>query len=119
MKSKELVDYIKAIMREKVFTQHELAQALGISQPAVSLYLQGRMPPADVLLRLARLGGTTVEKLLSGKAQKSVDGVVRETPPPYGNGQALLELWDQLPPNIQRDMLRLMRDIISQTNLNG
>ena len=57
---------IEAIRRQNGWTQEELAQKLGISQPAVSKYLRDRIPPAAILFRLAQIGNTTVEWLLSG-----------------------------------------------------
>ncbi len=100
---------IRGIMTEKGLTQKDLSELLDVSQPAVSLYLQGRMPPADVLYRIAQLGGTSVEWLLTGSTVGNM--VAREAQPLYGNQHLLLKLWDQVPPNIQRDILRLLRGI--------
>jgi len=60
----ERLDYIR---REQGLNQEQLAAHLGISQPAVSKYLKERMPPADILLKVAELGGTTVEWILTGQ----------------------------------------------------
>lgn len=64
---KHLGQRIEAIRKELGLTQAELAAALKVSQSAVSKYLTNRMPPADVLYRLAQLGKTTVEWILTGK----------------------------------------------------
>lgn len=64
---KHLGQRIEAIRKELGFTQAELAVALKVSQSAISKYLTNRMPPADVLFRLAQLGKTTVEWILTGK----------------------------------------------------
>ncbi len=88
-----------------------MADTLGISQPAISLYLKGRVPPADVLFRIASLGETTVEWLLSGDEKKS-EQLVREKTALYGNQHLLLKLWEKLPASVQRDMLMLMRHIV-------
>jgi len=63
---KEVSRRIDLIRREKGLTQEELAALLQISQPAVSKYLRERVPPAEALLKIARLGQTTMEWLLTG-----------------------------------------------------
>lgn len=112
---KEISQRIHQIMGEIGVTQQELADLLGISQPAISLYLKGRVPPADVLLQIARLGETTVEWLLTGKKEGGENPfVMKEKRAIYGNQTALLILWKQLPENIQRDLLTLMRHLVEK-----
>lgn len=101
---------IREIMRRKNLTQEQLSTLLGISQPAVSLYLQGRMPPADVLYQIAQLDNTTVEWLLTG--QEKDKPVVREKSAPYGEQHPLLKMWDRLPAPIQKDLLNLIRHLL-------
>lgn len=109
---KEIAKRIQQIMGELRVTQLQLADLLGISQPAISLYLKGRMPPAEVLLQIARLSGTTVEWILTGEEKGGENPfAVKEKPAAYGNQTALLILWKQLPENIQRDLLALMRHL--------
>ncbi len=112
MKQNALADRIRWIMRQRGFTQKDLADYLSISQPAVSLYLQGRMPPADILLQIAKLGETTVEWLLTGTDTKETHGSVREEIPLYGNQYLLLKLWKQIPENVQRDILQLLHHLV-------
>jgi transcriptional regulator with XRE-family HTH domain len=101
---------IKEIMKTVGITQKGLADYLDISQPAVSLYLQGRIPPADVLLEIARLGGTTVEWILTGTREPSIQGLqVGEQKALYGSEFALFELWKHLPDNVKQTMLRLLQ----------
>ena len=64
---KEITDRINFIRRHNNLTQEQLATELNISQPAVSKYLNERIPPANVLYNLARLGKTTIEWILSGE----------------------------------------------------
>jgi len=48
--------------------QKRFAKKLGITQPMVSKYEKGEtIPPAEILLKIAKLGKTTVEKLLEGE----------------------------------------------------
>jgi len=105
---------IAVIMRKAGITQRQLADSLGISQPAVSLYLQGRLPPPDVLLKIARLGNTSMEWLLTGEEDGNApvpSTGVREPSEPYAPHARLLRLWSALPPAIREDLLRLMQHI--------
>ncbi len=48
--------------------QKQFATKLGITQPMVSKYEKGEIiPPAAILLKIAKLGKTTVEKILEGE----------------------------------------------------
>ena len=49
-------------------SQKQFAEKLGITQPMVSKYEKGEtIPPAQILLKIAKLGKTTVEKILEGE----------------------------------------------------
>lgn len=117
-KGRQISQRIRAIMQKQGLTQNDLSRLLGISQPAVSLYLKGRMPPADVLVRIAQLGNTTVEQLLTGKEAPAESRRLREKAPLYGNRQHLLNLWDQLPSPVQRDVLALLRHLVEWNRRN-
>ncbi|GAB4374366.1 MAG: hypothetical protein Kow0042_18890 [Calditrichia bacterium] len=114
MKKLSAAPGLRRLMREHNWTQKDLADTLQISQPAISLYLQGRMPPADVLYRIAQLGGTTVEWLLTGEGGEPASGMVREGKTPYGKTAPVLELWGQLPLSLQNDLLRLIRHLVAE-----
>ena len=62
-----IFERINFIRLQLNLSQEQLALKLNISQPAVSKYLKTRIPPADVLLRLANFGQTTVEWILTGE----------------------------------------------------
>lgn len=64
---KIITERVNFIRREANLNQEQLAAKLHISQPAVSKYLKDRIPPADILLKLANLGGTTIEWILTGQ----------------------------------------------------
>ncbi len=63
----EICQRINSLRLKKNWKQEELAAYLHISQSAVSTYLRDRIPPAEVLLRLAKLGNTTIEWILTGE----------------------------------------------------
>jgi transcriptional regulator with XRE-family HTH domain len=58
---------INSIRTEHNLNQEQLARQLSISQSAVSKYLKQRIPPADILLKLAQIGNTTMEWILTGE----------------------------------------------------
>jgi len=101
---------IKRIMKQAQMNQVDLAAYLGISQPAVSQYLQGRIAPAEVLLNIARLGNTTTEWILTGNPATSSPSRVKETQADY-QAHPLWMAWNRLPSTIQRDLLALMRHL--------
>jgi transcriptional regulator with XRE-family HTH domain len=113
MKEKSISDRIRKVMEQLNMTQNDLAETLGISQPAVSLYLQGRIPPADILYKIAQIGYTSIEWMLTGQdSQKGF--AVQEKKPLYGDQQTLLSLWKDLPTNIQKDILTLIRHLVEK-----
>lgn len=104
---------IQQLMKRVGITQKGLADYLNISQPAISLYLQGRIPPADVLLRIARLANTTVEWILTGEEDHPREMLaVKENQVPYGKESVLLELWSQLPQSARSDFLNLLKRFV-------
>lgn len=111
MKTPKPQDRIRKIMQKKNFTQQHLSELLEISQPALSNYLKGRMPPADVLYQIARLDNTTVEWLLTGRKLKQTTSV-HESQPAYGNEYLMLKFWRKLPAKIQKDLLVLVNHLI-------
>lgn len=62
----QICERIDLLRKKNGLSQEQLANALNISQPAVSKYLKNRVPPAETLLKLAQLGQTTVEWILTG-----------------------------------------------------
>lgn len=65
--AEEIRQRLLHIQSQSGLTQAQLAKYLKIGQPAVSKYLRGRIPPADVLYKMARLGKTTMEWILHGE----------------------------------------------------
>ena len=109
----EVTRRIESIRRQKGWTQEELARLLGISQPAISKYLRDRIPPATVLLRLARLGNTTVEWLLSGKKSYLYEpSRVREKTVSYDAEYLLAQKIAALPPRL-REAVETLVDFLS------
>ena len=101
---------LQKLMENGGLNQQELAQLLGVSQPAISLYLRGRIPPAEILMKMAQLGNTTVDWLLTGKAPSSVLRV-QEPISQYGSEQTLLSYWRELKPGTRSSLLSLIKQL--------
>jgi len=63
--SREISKRINFIMFELGINQIQLAKMLNITQPAISKYLKGRVPPPFVLLNLAKFSGKSIEWILT------------------------------------------------------
>jgi transcriptional regulator with XRE-family HTH domain len=61
----DFADNLRALMAKRGWTQVEAAAALSVSQANISRWLsQNHEPSADVLIRIAKVFGITVEELL-------------------------------------------------------
>jgi transcriptional regulator with XRE-family HTH domain len=58
---------IKRLRKARGLRQWQMAEALGATQPAVHKYENGILPEVKRLLELARIGGTSVEWILTGR----------------------------------------------------
>lgn len=65
----------------------EIASRLGVSNPAVTAYLQGRVPPAEKLVEIAEFTGCNLHWLLTGQGPKRV---VYETTGSSDNAKTIL-----------------------------
>ena len=60
-------DRIKDLLNQKNMSQKELAEKVGCTEAAVSLYIKGsRIPRSSVLIKIAEALDTTVEFLTKG-----------------------------------------------------
>jgi len=98
---------IQRLMRAFDLNQKQLATKLNITQPAVSKYLQGRIPPADVLLHIAHLTEVSMEWILTGTDSQ----ISRKVAEPGGNYLSVSRLEDKLerlPPQVRDDFEQLI-----------
>ncbi|NOX88319.1 MAG: helix-turn-helix transcriptional regulator [Calditrichaeota bacterium] len=105
---------IDTIRLQLGLTQQELAAALRISQSAISKYLNNRLPPADVLYRLAVLGQTTVEWILTGKKTYwygSGAEQVREEDAVYDTDLTLARKISRLPEETRQAVITLIKTL--------
>ena len=101
---------IRWIMQQQKINQNQLATYLQVTQPAVSKYLQGRIPPPNVLLRLADLAGTSIEWLLTGKENMS-KGKVSEKAGDYHTPSVIPHTFQSLPLDIQSKLSELITSL--------
>ena len=94
------IDFIR---QNAAMTQKQFAETLTVSQSAVSKYLTGRMPPADVMLKIAKLGHTSVEWVLTGKEFQfsNENMIVAEDGANYDAKDNFLIKYKQLPSTLQ------------------
>ncbi len=64
---KEIGARIKRLRKEAGLRQWQLAELVGATQPAIHMYERGVLPEPKRLLEIARIGGTTVEWILTGR----------------------------------------------------
>jgi transcriptional regulator with XRE-family HTH domain len=61
----DFADNLRALMAKRGWNQQEAANALSVSQANISRWLsQGHEPSADVLIRIAKAFGVTLDELL-------------------------------------------------------
>ncbi len=64
-------------------TQQEFARKINVKQSYISRYEKGRVPKAEVLMRIARFAKVSIEWLLTGKEPSYMDGYHTG----YGHGE--------------------------------
>ncbi len=62
-------DRLAALLQSRSVKQNQLAEAVGITQSDVSRYLQGRVPSADILYRIACHFGVSMDYFFGGAAE--------------------------------------------------
>lgn len=87
-------DRLKKVMAEKGINQEALAKGVGVSQGAVSGWLNKATPSSDKIARIAAFMGTSAEWLLTGSAARryslktldseEIESRLREEMPAYG-----------------------------------
>lgn len=77
-------EFLYTLRKEKGMTQAELAQALGVTNKAVSKWETGEaMPETAQLLPISRIFGVTVDELLAGKREEKSAGEASEDEDKY------------------------------------
>jgi transcriptional regulator with XRE-family HTH domain len=76
---KKLGDRIQELRKQKGFTQDILAKKVGISLTQMARYeTKGIQPPANVLMKLASIFGTTVDFLVNGATEDKAKAQLKD-----------------------------------------
>ena len=94
---------IEKIMRKLALNQKQLAGKLGVTQPAISMYLDKRIPPAPVLLKLAKISGRSMEWFLTGEIDE-LRYKVSEPTSMYEGGLKLEKKLSLLPNDVYKQL---------------
>lgn len=108
---------IDGLRRQNGLSQEELAALLRVSQPAVSKYLRSRVPPADTLLRLAQIGRTTVEWILTGQKSYPFGSIPSELHEPatgYDADWQITQKIAALPPPLKEAIMRIVEALLKE-----
>jgi transcriptional regulator with XRE-family HTH domain len=102
---------ISLLMQRLGKNQKQFAHLLGVTQPAVSKYLNERIPPAAVLLKLSRTTGTTIEWILCGEHHQPGDRVA-EPDQSYNQTLTADDKIGRLPAALQIKVLALLDTLL-------
>ena len=111
IEQKEVAERITYLMHKMRLNQQQFAGLLGVTQPAVSKYLKERIPPAHVLLKLARASSTSIEWILAGTGAESRLRVA-EPSTAYTPSLSLEQKFRQLPLPLQKNLENLVDSIL-------
>jgi len=76
---KKLGERIQDLRKQKGLTQEVLAKKAGISLTQMARYeTKGTQPPADVLMKLATIFGTTVDFLVNGATEDKAKAQLKD-----------------------------------------
>jgi len=104
---------INNIMFDLGINQNQMAKMLNITQPAVSKYLKGRVPPPFILLHLAKLSGKSIEWILTGETESFIPAItVSEKSAQYSTSKTLEDKFSSMPNEIQKNIEILIDSIL-------
>jgi transcriptional regulator with XRE-family HTH domain len=109
---KKVSQRIMEIMQNRSLNQKQLADQLGITQPAVSQYLKQRIPPVRILFGISQLSGKNMEWLLTGDSEFLSKNQVAEPPVTYDSGINLEQKASLLPKQIYHQIEELVDSIL-------
>ena len=97
--------------------QVEFGRIIGASKVSVSNYERGRIPQVDILAKIARIGHTTIDRLLTGEEriseeQEGVYSATAERSAYYQtNNPEVIEIVEELERNplLRRKLLQLLK----------
>jgi transcriptional regulator with XRE-family HTH domain len=104
---------IRQIRSQAGLRQWELARLLGTTQSAVHKYEHGVVPEPRRLMELARIGGTSIEWILSGRHwENGSEERERPTPDLLRTAALLREIEPDMRPSVE-EALMILREAVS------
>ena len=104
---------INKIMFDLEINQNQLAKILNVTQPAISKYLKGRVPPPNILLQLSQLSGMSIEWILTGSKDATIEKkIISEKSAQYNITKTIEEKFELLPNDIRRNIESLIDSIL-------
>lgn len=105
---RDLIDY-------RGFLDKEVAAKAGITKRAIDSYVgaEACMPSAEVAVKIANVLGVSVEYLVTGSVSnmsdldKNIDIILSK----YYKHHEMIDLYDSLPEDIQKNFLNLIKSI--------
>ena len=103
---------IKSVLSNYGYTQQEWAEILNVSQPSVSHYLKGRIPPVEILAKIADIARIPIESILFPVVyeENREYSVVKEQNEDYQQTE-ILTLFYKLPVKAQKQLLSFLRSL--------
>jgi len=110
---------IREVLLHTGYTQQEWAAMLQVSQPSISNYLKGRIPPVEVLSRIADLARIPLETLLFAAEYTTSTEIagIAENKQEYRQAE-IVELYNRLPEKIQKPFLQMLHALAEEFNNN-
>lgn len=107
--------HLAALRREAGLSQAELGRLVGEKQQNIAFWEQSAKPPrSDVLPKLAKILGVTVEQLLDPGSN-----AIRKRTGPVGKVQRLFEEVSQLPRRQQERIVEVVSALLAQQKSKG
>lgn len=109
-----LSDRIKALREAKGWTQNHLAEVAEVPQPTIWRLERGliRNPKMELLRKLARALGVTVDELAGGIQQQL--SLFEQVFPGDPVGQAVFRGYENLPPRRRQELLNFLKFLEQQ-----
>ena len=111
----QVSERLNKIMQKLSLNQMQLADLLGITQPAVSKYLKNRIPPAHILYKISQLSGQSMEWFLTGDLESMIYKV-SESGSTYDGRLKLEKKISLLPKEIYNHLEGLVDSILDNLN---
>ena len=117
---KHIKKKIREILLHSGYTQQEWAEMLEISQPSISHYLKGRIPPVEVLTKIAELVQIPLESILFPVTYESENNtqILAERKGEYLQ-QEIVVLFNKLPIKMQKQLLSFLRTTVAELEVNS